>query len=43
MSIFDSKEKNAAETIEITIIFKNLNEFGIPRIEKVSYHFDLEN
>ena len=39
--VFDSTEKDAAETIEIRIIFQNLNKFGIPRIETVEYHFDL--
>lgn len=39
--IFDSKDKDAAETIDIDLIFKNTDVAGIPRIERVSYHFEL--
>lgn len=39
--IFDSKEKDAAETIDIDIIFKNTDAAGNPKIERVSYRFEL--
>lgn len=39
--VFDSKEKDAAETIDIDVIFKNTDAQGHPRIERVSYKFDL--
>lgn len=39
--VFDSKDKDAGETIDIDIIFKNTDAAGNPRIERVSYKFDL--
>lgn len=39
--IFDSKEKDAAETIDIDIIFKNTDAAGFPKIERVSYRYEL--
>lgn len=39
--VFDSTEKNAAETISINVIFKNTHPNGVPRIEIVEYKFDL--
>lgn len=41
-AIFDSTEKEAAETIGITVVFKNVKPDGNPRIEVVEYKFDLE-
>lgn len=41
-AIFDSTEKDAAERIGITIVFKNMDEKGNPRIEVVEYNFDLQ-
>ena len=40
--IFDSTEKDASETIGITIVFRNIDTAGNPRIESVEYKFDLE-
>ena len=39
---FDSTEKDAAETIGITIVFRETDAAGNPRIESVEYKFDLE-
>lgn len=39
---FDSTEKDAAETIGITIVFRETDANGNPRIESVEYKFDLE-
>lgn len=39
--IFDSTEKDADETIGITIVFKQNDEKGNPRIESVEYKFQL--
>ena len=39
--VFDSKDKDAAETIGINVVFKNLTPDGNPRIEVVEYKFDL--
>ena len=41
-AVFDSTEKDAAERIGITIVFKNMDEKGNPRIEVVEYNFDLQ-
>ena len=38
---FDSTEKEASEKIDIDLIFKNTDAAGNPRIERVSYSFDL--
>lgn len=38
---FNSAEKDAAETISINVIFKNTHPNGVPRIEIVTYNFDL--
>lgn len=40
-AIFDSKEKDAAETIEIRVIFKNTDPGGMPKFEILQYKFDL--
>ncbi|MFN0173807.1 MAG: DUF1573 domain-containing protein [Saprospiraceae bacterium] len=40
--VFDSTEKDAAETIGITIVFRNTDAKGNPRIESLEYKFDLE-
>lgn len=40
--VFDSTEKDAAETIGITIVFRETDAAGNPRIESVEYKFDLE-
>ncbi len=40
--IFDSKDKEAAETIGINVVFSNVGPDGNPRIEVVEYQFDLE-
>lgn len=40
--IFDSTEKDAAETIGINVVFRNTDAAGNPRIESVEYKFDLE-
>jgi hypothetical protein len=40
---FDSTEKDAQETINITIIFKNKDPFlGYPVVDEVKFHFDIE-
>jgi hypothetical protein len=39
--VFDSTEKEAAETIGITIVFTNTDKNGNPIIESVEYKFDL--
>ena len=38
---FDSKDKDADETIGITVVFKQNDEKGNPRIESVEYKFGL--
>lgn len=38
---FDSTEKEAAETIGITVVFKNTDENGFQKIESVEYKFEL--
>jgi hypothetical protein len=38
---FDSSEKTASETIGITIVFKNTDKDGNPRIESVEYKFEM--
>jgi len=40
--VFDSTEKDASETIGITIVFRETDAAGNPRIESVEYKFDLE-
>ncbi len=40
--IFDSSEKDADETIGITIVFRETDAAGNPRIESVEYKFELE-
>ncbi len=39
--VFDSTEKDASEKIDIDLIFKNTDAAGNPRIERVSYSFEL--
>jgi peptidoglycan-associated lipoprotein len=39
---FDSSEKEAAETIGITVVFRETDAAGNPRIESVEYKFDIE-
>ncbi len=39
--VFNSAEKDAAETISINVIFKNTHPNGVPYIETVEYKFDL--
>lgn len=39
--VFDSTEKDAAETIGINVVFKQTDAAGNPRIEMVEYKFDL--
>lgn len=39
---FDSTEKEAAETIGINVVFKNLDAAGNPRIETVEYKFEID-
>lgn len=39
--VFDSTEKEAAETIGITVVFKNTDENGFQKIESVEYRFEL--
>lgn len=41
-AVFDSTEKEAGETIGITIVFKNTDEQGNPKIESVEYKFELK-
>ena len=38
---FDSKEKDASETIGINVIFKQTDASGNPRIETVEYKFEI--
>lgn len=38
---FDSSEKEESETIEVRVIFKNLDERGNPRIELIQYKYEL--
>ena len=38
---FDSKDKDESETIDIDVIFKNTDAAGNPRIERVSYKYEL--
>ena len=40
--VFDSAQKDAGETIGITIVFKNNDAAGNPRIESLNYSFELE-
>jgi peptidoglycan-associated lipoprotein len=40
-AVFDSTEKEAGETIGITIVFKNTDEQGYPKIESIEYKFEL--
>lgn len=40
--VFDSTEKDAGETIGITIVFRETDAAGNPRIESVEYTFELE-
>ncbi|MFM9949376.1 MAG: DUF1573 domain-containing protein [Saprospiraceae bacterium] len=40
--IFDSTEKDASETIGITIVFKQSDAAGNPRIESVEYKYELD-
>ncbi|MFN0216430.1 MAG: DUF1573 domain-containing protein [Saprospiraceae bacterium] len=40
--VFDSTEKDASETIGITIVFRETDSVGNPRIESVEYKFELE-
>ncbi|MBC7777609.1 MAG: DUF1573 domain-containing protein [Phycisphaerae bacterium] len=40
--IFDSTEKDVAETIGINVVFKNTDAAGNPRIETVEYKFEIE-
>ena len=39
--VFDSSDKDADETIGITIVFKNTDEAGNPKIESVEYKYQL--
>lgn len=39
--IFDSAEKEAAESIGINVVFKQTDAAGNPRIEVVEYKFDI--
>lgn len=39
--VFDSKDKEASETIGINVVFKNMDASGNPRIEVVNYKFNL--
>ncbi len=40
--VFDSSEKDESETIDVTIILKNINpENGYPIVEEVKYKFEL--
>jgi hypothetical protein len=39
--IFDSKDKDAGETIGINVVFKNTDAGGNPRIEVVNYRYNL--
>jgi peptidoglycan-associated lipoprotein len=39
---FDSTEKDASETIGITVVFKQSDAAGNPRIESVEYKYELD-
>ena len=39
--VFDSTDKDAAETIGITVVFRETDAAGNPRIESIEYKFDL--
>lgn len=39
--VFDSTDKEASETIGITVVFKNNDAAGNPRIESVEYKYEL--
>jgi peptidoglycan-associated lipoprotein len=39
--VFDSTDKDADETIGITIVFENLDKNGNPVIESIEYKFEL--
>jgi Protein of unknown function (DUF1573) len=39
--IFDSKDKDAGETIPINVFFKQNDAQGNPRIERIEYKFEL--
>ena len=39
--VFNSAEKDASETIGITIVFTNTDKDGNPKIESVEYKFEL--
>jgi hypothetical protein len=38
---FDSKDKDAGETIPVNVFFKQNDEQGNPRIERIEYKFEL--
>jgi len=40
--VFDSTEKDVDETIGITIVFRETDSAGNPRIESLEYKFELE-
>lgn len=40
--VFNSAEKDAAETIGINVVFKQTDAAGNPRIEVVEYRFDIQ-
>lgn len=40
--VFDSTEKDADETIGITVVFREMDAAGNPRIESIEYSFQLE-
>lgn len=40
--VFDSTEKEASETVDITIVLKNLDENKYPMIYELTYDFELE-
>ena len=40
--VFNSAEKDAAETIGINVVFKQTDASGYPRIEVVEYKFEIE-
>ena len=40
--VFNSAEKEAAETIGINVVFKQTDAAGNPRIEVVEYRFDIQ-
>ena len=39
--VFDSTDKDAAETIGNTVVFRETDAAGNPRIESIEYKFDL--